>query len=276
MPDGCLISQHHNIYRLSNTVELLKDATTRKNELNHAMLYGGIIYDEENDPVVVAHGKRGAIIGIEYLPGTEEEVRSIGGELAGSDYNVTIVTGNDATEMSVKELSGNGVSVLHLATHGFYNPIEADAQVPGADDPLIHSGLYMAGASGTVTGYAVKTADEDGILTAKDIAGLDFSDTDLVVLSACQTALGKVSDEGVFGLQRGFKKAGVNSLLMSLWPVDDEATRILMTRFYHNLAGGMDKHEALRESQSYLRLVDDGYFDDPEYWAAFILLDAVR
>lgn len=273
--DGQLISQRHNLFRLSNTAELLKDGRNRTSTAT-TKLYGGIIYDEGNVPLISGSGKRGAVAGIEYLPGTEEEVMSISRELDGSKYDVTVVTGSDATEMSVKELSGSGISVLHLATHGFYTPDNGDDSSAEANDPLAHSGLYMAGAAGAVSGYEVGDVDNDGILTAKDIAELDFSDADLVVLSACQTALGAVSDEGVFGLQRGFKKAGVGSLLMSLWPVDDEATRILMTRFYHNLANNSSKREALKEAQDYLRTVDDGFFDDPDYWAAFILLDAVK
>jgi CHAT domain-containing protein len=99
----------------------------------------------------------------------------------------------------------------------------------------------------------------------------------LVVLSACQTGLGDISQgEGVFGLQRGFKKAGANSILMSLWKVDDEATQILMTQFYKNLVSGQSKRQSLRSAQKYLREYNRGQFDKPEYWAAFILLDGIE
>ena len=82
---------------------------------------------------------------------------------------------------------------------------------------------------------------EDGILTAEEIAGMDLSNTDLLVLSACQTGLGDVTSEGVYGLQRGFKIAGVNSIIMSLWEVNDSATEVMMTKFYQNLAAGKSK-----------------------------------
>jgi CHAT domain-containing protein len=118
---------------------------------------------------------------------------------------------------------------------------------------------------------------EDGILTAKEIADVDLRGLDLVVLSACQTGLGDISQgEGVFGLQRGFKKAGANSILMSLWEVNDEATQILMTQFYKNLVSGQSKRQSLHYAQKYLREYNNGRYHEPKYWAAFILLDAIN
>jgi CHAT domain-containing protein len=104
----------------------------------------------------------------------------------------------------------------------------------------------------------------------------------MVVLSACETALGDIyTAEGVYGLQRGFKMAGVNSILMSLWKVDDAATMMLMTEFYRNFLSGMSKRESLLEAQDKVRNFR-GYingekrkFSDPKYWAGFILLDAL-
>ena len=96
-----------------------------------------------------------------------------------------------------------------------------------------------------------------------------------MVLSACETALGDVSGEGVFGLQRGFKKAGAQTLLMSLWKVDDTATQLLMTEFYRNLLSGQKKYESFLNAQRFLRQYDGGRYDKPEYWAAFVLLDGI-
>lgn len=105
---------------------------------------------------------------------------------------------------------------------------------------------------------------------------MDLRGTDLVVISACQSGLGEVTGDGVFGLQRGFKKAGVQSIVMSLWEVDDDATKIMMTRFYENLAKGKSKYDAFREAQKYLRNYDKGRYDEPEHYAAFVLLDAIH
>ena len=132
----------------------------------------------------------------------------------------------------------------------------------------------MAGANNALSGKEIPEDIDDGILTASEIANLDLRGTDLVVLSACQTGMGDIGGDGVFGLQRGFKKAGVNSILMSLWDVDDEATQILMTSFYQNYLKGMSKQEALLQAQKSVR--ETPGFEDPEYWAAFILLDALN
>ncbi len=131
----------------------------------------------------------------------------------------------------------------------------------------------MAGAGKSLEGKM--TQRDDGILTAKEIARLDLSKVDIIVLSACETGLGDISCEGVFGLQRGLKKAGVKSLLISLWKVDDEATQILMSEFYKNLISGETKVEAFKEAQTYLRSTQDGKLNNPKYWAAFIMLDAL-
>ena len=98
--------------------------------------------------------------------------------------------------------------------------------------------------------------------------------TDLVVLSACETALGNVRPDGVFGLQRAFKLAGVKSLIMSLWKVDDDATQLLMTAFYQNYLSGMSKREALLAAQKCV--MNTPGFENPYNWAAFILLDGLN
>ena len=113
------------------------------------------------------------------------------------------------------------------------------------------------------------------VLTAKEIARLDLSGVELVTLSACETALGDLSGEGVFGLQRGFKKAGAKTMIMSLWRVDDTATRLLMTCFYDLLSKGQSVNEAFTQSQHKLMSLDNGKYSDPKYWAAFIVIDAL-
>ena len=123
-------------------------------------------------------------------------------------------------------------------------------------------------------GQVGKGNDEDGILTAFELSKIDLKKVDLVVLSACQTGLGDIKGDGVFGLQRGFKKAGVNSLLMSLWEVDDRATQILMVAFYHNLLSGKTKKDSLYLAQKTLRQSEN--YDAPYYWAGFVLLDGLN
>ena len=116
--------------------------------------------------------------------------------------------------------------------------------------------------------------EKDGIITAFEISKLSLSNIDLMVLSACETGLGMIKGDGVFGLQRGFKQAGVNSIMMSLWEVDDDATQILMTEFYSNYFQGKTKRQSLLAAQK--KVCETPGFEDPEYWAAFILLDALN
>ena len=139
---------------------------------------------------------------------------------------------------------------------------------------MARSGLLLAGANTSIRGAQLPKNTEDGILTAEEISQLDFRGMDLVVMSACQTGLGDITGDGVFGLQRGFKKAGANTLLMSLWKVDDTATHILMDNFYKNLTAGKSKHDAFIAAQQHLRTTEEGKFNNPRFWAAFILLDA--
>ena len=154
--------------------------------------------------------------------------------------------------------------------------LDGEHNAPKEDKALTRSGLLFAGAQNTFEGKDIPIDVEDGILTAKDISRMDLRGTELAVLSACQSGLGEVTGDGVFGLQRGFKKAGVQSLVMSLWKVSDEATKIMMTRFYENLAKGRSKYDSFREAQDYLRKYDDGFYDEPQYYAAFVLLDAIK
>ena len=134
----------------------------------------------------------------------------------------------------------------------------------------------MKGAADQINGVFDDTDSEDGVLTAKEISRIDLHGLDLVVLSACETGLGDVSGEGVFGLQRGFKKAGANTMLVSLWKVEDDATQLLMTEFYRNLLSGKTKRRSFQEAQQALRCAKGGRFNRWECWASFVMIDAIR
>ena len=129
----------------------------------------------------------------------------------------------------------------------------------------------MSGANNAWTGKPVEGA-ANGILFADDIAGMNLTGTELVVLSACETGLGVTNNsEGVFGLQRAFKLAGAQTLVMSLWEVGDEATSILMGGFYRNWLSGMTRQEAMKTAQKQLRA--NPKYASPFYWAAFVVID---
>jgi Uncharacterized protein conserved in bacteria len=292
--------EDYNIYRLSSTRELVKGNETITG--NRAVLYGGLDYYAEFDTTsrnqtmpdyaFVEHADvrsmdlRG---GKQFLKHTKDEVVVINNELNKANWTCQLDTLSLGTEESFKSLSGKKVNTLHIATHGFYYTqeeadntgykfLQFDNRFTSVEDKsLTRSGLIMAGANHILEGEELPDNVEDGILTAKEIADVDLRGLDLVVLSACQTGLGDISQgEGVFGLQRGFKKAGANSILMSLWEVEDEATQILMTQFYKNLVSGQSKHQSLKSAQRYLREYNAGQYNKPEYWAAFILLDGIE
>ena len=298
--------EDYNIYRLSSTRELITGGKTETK--NRAVLYGGLRYDAGFDKSVTekslaildeAFKERANVRGMglrggkEYLKHTKEEVDIIGEELGKLNWECVIDSAAMGTEESFKALSGRKVGCLHISTHGFYyNKEDADNarykfmlidnnMVSDEDKALTRSGLVMSGANHILEGDTLPDNVEDGILTAKEIADVDLRGLDLVVLSACQTGLGDIAQgEGVFGLQRGFKKAGANSILMSLWEVDDKATQILMTQFYRNLLSGQSKRQSLLSAQKNLREYrntnGEQCYNSPKYWAAFILLDGIN
>jgi CHAT domain-containing protein len=204
------------------------------------------------------------------LPGTRAE-----GERIARRLGVQPQLGGAALEGRLKAC--RSPRILHLATHGFFLPDQprdlnqlgrnleligvgetpglGRLSGPGMEDPMLRSGLALAGANTFLRGAALPAEAEDGLLTAEDVAGLDLLDTELVVLSACETGLGDVHvGEGVFGLRRAFIVAGAKTLVMSLWKVPDLATAFLMDRFYDNLlTRGLDRDLALSEAQRYTR-----------------------
>ena len=138
------------------------------------------------------------------------------------------------------------------------------------ENPLMRSGLLFSGAQNTIRGENL--VGENGVLTSLEARDLNLTNTELVVLSACETGIGDfVSGEGVYGLQRSILEAGVQNVMMSLWKVDDKATQLLMTNFYTNwLEKGLTKREALKQAQITIKNTDE--YSSPYYWGAFVLI----
>lgn len=297
---GRFINERFNIIRLSSTRELC--LSNNKPSINDVYLFGGLDYDNMNRDglynktdttrlsrsVVDSIVKRG---GFESLVGSKEEIEQVKNELLNKSINCHTFTGSDGTETTFLGLSGKIVDILHLSTHGMYVPVgdsitheqfngfiisDKSTNIAEEDQSLTHSFLVMSGGNKFLHDNNKQKQIDDGILTALEVSHLDFSNLDLVVLSACQTALGNIEPEGVYGLQRGFKKAGAHTILMSLDKVDDEATKILMVDFYKNLMSGKTKQQSLKDAQKHLRQVDNGKYDKPEYWALFIMLDGLN
>ena len=219
-----------------------------------------------------------------YLPGTLTEAQSVAELLRQRGVHTDVYMGRNGTEETFKALNGQHRSLIHIATHGFSLPdnkkrtgrdrvLFLDEETDNLDNVLNYSGLLMAGSNYTLNGGRLPADVEDGVLTAYEIARIDLSHAQLVVLSACQTGLGEIRDDGVFGIQRGFKKAGARSLLMSLWSISDEATALMMTRFYEQLTTGLSPQEAFLRAQQSMR--SHPRFGLPYFWASFVLLDGM-
>jgi CHAT domain-containing protein len=211
---------------------------------------------------------------VSALPGTKVEVENINRILKAGGYTIQSFMQKTATEASVKALKGQ--TLVHIATHGYF---QADVEQTAAgvhqenakNNPLLRSGLLLAGASPTLKGELIPNleSNDNGVLTAYEAMNLSLEGTDLIMVSACETGLGDVrAGEGVYGLQRSFIVAGAKAMVMSLWKVDDAATQALMTNFYTNLSKGVPKAKAFKQAQ--LQLMTK--YKEPYYWGAFVMM----
>lgn len=215
------------------------------------------------------------------LPGTQVEVDNVDKLLKSAGWQATEYTNDLALKDAVTQ--AHGPRLVHIATHGFFlsdEELTATAEEHGEkanvnEDPMLRSGLFFAGADRVRQGAAPEAGVDDGVLTAFEASQLNLEGTELVVLSACETGLGKeLNADGVFGLRRGLQEAGADAVMMSMWSVPDKETQELMSLFYQKWLGGMEKPEALRQAQLEEReTVKKRYGKDlPFYWGAFVLI----
>jgi CHAT domain-containing protein len=301
-PDGKTLAEKNRLTTLGSTRQLVVPQISASNQNATAQLYGGIQYDAT--PVVAATSdtkyddlaaRRGSDFAQNdstlrggdwnYLRWTEVEISTAASILEGKGIAPTLKKGAEATEESFKSIGASGSSprVLHVATHGFFFPDPKESK-PGegqtvgektfkvSNNPMIRSGLVLAGGNQAwKTGKPLRPDLEDGILTAYEISQMNLSNTELVVLSACETGLGDLlGNEGVYGLQRAFKIAGARYLIMSLWQVPDFQTQVFMSAFYkHWLEREMAITQAFRTTQSELK----AKYGDAFKWAGFVLVE---
>lgn len=270
---GVTALEKYNLTRVSSTRQIVY--SKEEAPIQTVVSYGGIDYTEMAEAVVDSLNTRG---NWNYLKNTLTEVRNVETSLQKNNIKVTTIIGSEATEASFKALYGTTANVIHIASHGFYVPEprrEVISYFANSDytksikDELFYSGLVMSGGQSAWIDSTFKAEVDDGILTSYEISKLDLHNVDLVVLSACETGLGDNLFDGIFGLQRAFKKAGVTSILMSLWNINDKATSEYMEFFYNFLTSGLSKRESYRRTVSEMR----NRYQDANYWASFVLLD---
>ncbi len=299
--DSTYVSDKYKLNTLISTRNIISHKRFVTNTEYKVSLYGGIDYDvkpeqiekltrsyKKNDKLEIDKSKvklltqtisRGTTWS--YLHGTLEETEAIEALFKAQKVDVESYKGENAVEETFKQYTGNKVSpnIIHIATHGFFieDPETNNNSGPSEDkynafeiskNPLFRSGLLFAGANRSWNNLNMPDDAEDGILTAYEVSNTNLMNTELVVLSACETGLGEIKgSEGVYGLQRSFKIAGAEYVIMSLWQIPDYQTVELMKQFYTYKNLNFTIPEAFNLAQNEMKRK---YL--PYYWAAFVLL----
>lgn len=242
IPDGDnLLGDCHDFHRLSSAREIISGASSMEDM--SATLYGGLNYGDD----------------IKSLPRSLEEVAEISKVLP----NSAVLSGNLGHKESFLNMS-NIPNILHFSTHGFYyNPEDKNLPISlkGYNDAMSLSGMVMAGGD---------LITKNGLLTAEEISRCNLSNAGIVCLASCHSGQGEVTPEGIYGLQRAFKKAGVGCVIMNLWEASDVATKCFMTNFYEDLVNGSkDRHKAFNYAKNRVR----EQYSSPYYWAGFVMID---
>lgn len=272
-PTGGYVIDRFDVRYVSNTRDILQRRARTAYEGRTALLVGNPDYNAD----AAADQFR-----IPELAGTQLELNAVDSLLATRGWRADALSGAKASETQLKALAQP--KLLHIATHGFFYPMESGESTAlgisggrAAQNPLLRSGLFLAGAGQSLredkTGpFSTTGLADNGIITAYEVMNLNLDNTDLVVLSACETGLGEVRNgEGVYGLQRAFNVAGAKSIIMSLWRVNDEVTQELMTQFYRFwIVNGQDPRKAFKAAQEYVRT----RYEQPYFWGAFVMVGA--
>lgn len=261
---GVCMGDRYDIYRVSTTLNIPQDVYL--SDIRHSVLYGNLTYaDSDMEPeneVASENLKRGAIID-RWLPleDTEKELNVISKILMEANIPFKRYQGGDGNKASFIDLNRQPVDLLHLATHAFYN----GEYIPGEDKISVmkKSGIVLSNSA-----YDLCYSRRSGTIFANEIANMDLNTVKLLVLSACETAKGDIGEDGVYGIQRGFKQAGVGCIVMSLTEVNSVMTTDLMQFFYSYLAKGQSVRKAFRNAQKQIAFRYN--MDD---WKSFIIID---
>lgn len=308
----CFWRSDLRFFRLTTSAVITRG---NKRKPKSALIAGGFDYNDAsastafNDSLPDRTGsrffnERGVVTHWKNLKSSSAEVDSVADVLKSSGFNVIKITSSQGSEYQLKQHLNNADIIL-LSTHGYFfgTPIVKDGYGMedsfSVDSSMTACGLVFSGVNKTCVDSPENSFKEDGCLTGFEISTLDLSNTDLIVLSACSTGLGEVSLSGTSGILRGLKKAGVQTAVVSLWEVNDHATRLLMTYFFDFLNQGMTKYDAFAAAREKLKRFDGELkmpaadfsqtrqanvmvektikpnFDNPYFWAPFVLIDGI-
>ncbi|WP_370089890.1 CHAT domain-containing protein [Ekhidna sp.] len=278
-PDGKYVLDNSNIILVSNTKDLFMNKIKSKvvSEKQYAMMFGNpefYVQTEPGQPLPSSGLTRSTAEVVSPLPGTKQEIEELNDLLDRKGWSIDKFTEAKADEPSIKQVSNP--RVFHVATHGFFKETpKASAldqeynETAAYENPLLKTGLLLAGAGDVLNQTQFNYNVDNGILTAYEAMNLNLDQTDLVVLSACETGLGEVqAGEGVYGLQRAFLVAGARTIVMSLFKVSDEATQQLMVKFYRKWIETGNKRQAFIDAKKEIR----NEYRDPIYWGPFVMI----
>ncbi len=278
-PDGKYVIDNSNITLVSNTKDLFinKIKTRVVAEDEYAMMFGNpefYVSTKPGNPLPESGLNQANAEVVSPLPGTKQEIEELNDLLDRKGWQTDLYTEDLATEASMKAVSNP--RIFHVATHGFFkdesktSSIDQEFNESAAyDNPLLKTGLLLTGAGDILNETRFNYNVDNGILTAYEAMNLNLDQTDLVVLSACETGLGELqAGEGVYGLQRAFLVAGARTIIMSLFKVSDEATQQLMVKFYRKWIETGNKRQAFIDAKKEIR----NEYRDPIYWGPFVMI----
>ncbi|MCX7605953.1 MAG: CHAT domain-containing protein [Bacteroidia bacterium] len=255
------LADRYRILYLTTTRQLLKESPPLRRDPLSSVVLGNPLFYETTSPELVegVRSVKNRLFpeGIPPLPGAEKEAEQVA-----SILKVPFRTGSDASEAYVKTIENP--LILHIATHGYFSG-------GSGLQAMLQSGLLLSGAGIWDSLYPVNTI-EDGFLTAQEASTLRLENTALVTLSACETGLGEITGEGLYGLQRAFIEAGARSVLVSLWKVEDRATHTLMTHFYQAWSKYRFNPEKLLSALGTAQRKLRKQYSHPYFWGAFLLV----
>lgn len=294
LPEGGYLIDMYDLHQLTSTGMLVSRKQKKQNSRNKtAKIYGAIYYNDNqqtNYSDLVAQMRtqpdkfrnmlaqnREATENFPFLPCTIFECDEINKVLSANSYDVKELIEKDPTEHELRQLNGKSPDILHISTHGFFVNLQKTMTIPyfqriNEKNSMTCTGLVFANGEYAWQGEPYPL-DNDNLLSASEVSSLNLDNTELVVLSACETGLGAVNSDGVYGLLRGFKQAGAKSICASLWSVNDLSTSQLMQSFYSiwiSKNKGKNKQKAMRDAM----LEQRDRTPSPYHWAPFVLYDA--